>query len=131
MKRKILMRLAALTLLAAALFVLPPNRPAGAVTETCETQFNNCYQNCDGKDPVDQNPCRVTCQDGYRQCHADDYADDGGSNDPQQPQEPCQECLVECDLQQQICLYEGTYTPTQCAYTNYRCRQRCNYYCFL
>jgi hypothetical protein len=92
----------------------------------CDNDYQYCATQCSdqyGHGTEAYYNCRSICDSSYFDCAQE-------ANPPVgQPQRPCPPCLQECDLAQQQCLADGIQTPSQCLFTTYRCKQRCNYYC--
>ena len=112
------------TMITALLFA-----PSGGVIRAqgqfgCDADYEYCYTQCQFlPDPDDQTLCVQACEPLYYECRQWEDPPVG------QPRRPCPPCLQECDLMALQCRLDGTGTPQQCAFINYRCRQRCNYDC--
>jgi hypothetical protein len=117
---KLFWRFFTLLLMTGCLVFLSSEQAVKADVTCCDEQYSSCMSNC-GFDQL----CQANCYDEHQYC----VASGGEGCGPVQPKTPCEECLDNCDTMYQDCLTSGTQTPQQCAYMNYRCRQRCNLYC--
>jgi hypothetical protein len=127
--RRFVFKVALLIAMTAMIFLLRSDTRAQYGSPGCDNDYQYCSQGCadqygSGSDAYNN------CVHGSGGCDTNYFSCWGNENPPmQQPQKPCPPCLAECDLYQQQCLADGVQTPSQCAYTTFRCKQRCNYYC--
>jgi hypothetical protein len=130
--RRVFIKLVVLVAMAGALFLSYSSTRLRAQTGPgCDNDYQYCTSLCSDQNPPGSDAYN-TCVHGTSSssCDSSYFTCANGDNPPiGQPQRPCPPCIQECDLMQQQCLADGVRTPAQCAYTTFRCKQRCNYYC--
>ena len=124
--RRVVFKLAVLIAMTGALFFYRSDTRAQYGTPGCDNNYQYCVSVC----LDDPNTTWDECAFGG--CATDYFGCWQNENPPvAQPQLPCPACVAECDFQNQVCVAEGVLTPFQCVSISVKCKQRCNYGCYL